>query len=304
MPIIVWILFVLFVVIMLALDLGVFNRRPHEIKTKEALVWSVFWIALAMLFNVGLYIWDGKDPALLFFTGYVIEKSLSVDNLFVFLMLFTYFGVPKENQHKVLFWGVFGAIVMRAIFIFTGIALIERFHFTIYVFGIFLVFTGIKMAVEKKSKIEPEKNIVLKMFKRFFHVTKGYRKGNFFVRENGGLVATPLFVALLMVESFDIVFAVDSVPAILAVTRDPFIVFTSNVFAILGLRALYFVLAQFVEKFHYLKLAISVILSYVGVKMIVSDIYKMSPGVSSCIILAILLIAVVASIIKDKNRSL
>jgi len=300
MSVYVWGGFVLFVLVMLALDLGVFHKKAHEIKIKEAILWSVFWITLALLFNLGIYILDGHEKGLSFLTGYVIEKSLSVDNLFVFLLIFTYFGVPKKYQHEVLFWGVLGAIVLRAIFIFAGIALIQRFSIMIYIFGAFLIFTGIKMAFEKDKKIEPEKNIVLRLFRKFFPVTKEYREGKFFVRENGKIYATPLFVVLLVLETSDLVFAVDSIPAILAVTRDPFIVFTSNIFAILGLRALYFALAQVVDKFSYLQIALSVILTYVGVKMVIADFYKIQTGASLIIIVSVLTVAIIASIIKNK----
>jgi tellurite resistance protein TerC len=303
MSLYVWGGFILFVVIMLALDLGVFHKKAHEIKIKEAILWSVFWISLALIFNLGIYIWDGREQGIFFLTGYVVEKSLSVDNLFVFLLIFTYFGVPKKYQHEVLFWGVLGAIIMRAIFIFAGIALIERFYFMIYIFGGFLIFTGIKMAFEKDKKIEPEKNIVIKLFRKLFPVTKEYREGKFFVKENGKIYATPLFVVLLVVETSDLIFAVDSIPAVLAITRDSFIVFTSNIFAILGLRALYFALAQVVDKFSYLQIALSIILTYVGVKMVIADFYKIQTGTSLFVIVSVLAVAIVASIIKNKANA-
>lgn len=302
MSLYVWAGFIVFVVLMLALDLGVFHKKAHEVKLKEAILWSVFWISLALIFNVGLYIWDGHEQGMAFLTGYVIEKSLSVDNLFVFLLIFTYFGVPKKYQHEVLFWGVLGAIIMRAIFIFAGIALIERFHIMIYLFGAFLIFTGVKMAFEKEKKIEPEKNILLRLFRKFFPVTKEYREGKFFVKENGKLYATPLFVVLLVIETSDLVFAVDSIPAIIAVTRDSFIVFTSNIFAILGLRALYFALAQVVDKFYYLQAALSVILTYVGVKMVIADLYKIPTTISLLVILSVLALSIVASILKSNAK--
>jgi len=297
----VWIGFILFVIAMLALDLGVFNKKAHEIHFKEAVLWSIFWITLALIFNLGVYIFDGKEDALAFLTGYVIEKSLSVDNLFVFLMIFTFFKVPKKYQHKVLYWGVVGAIVLRAIFIFAGIALIERFEFMIYVFGAFLVFTGIKMGFQGDIQIEPEHNIVLRIFKKMFPVSTKYDEGKFFTRQNAKLYATPMLVVLLVVESSDLVFAVDSIPAIIAVTRKPFIVFTSNIFAILGLRALYFALASFVDRFYYLKYALSVILTYVGIKMIISHYYKIPTGVSLLIIIAVLSIAVLLSFVRERK---
>ncbi|MCX6111989.1 MAG: TerC/Alx family metal homeostasis membrane protein, partial [Proteobacteria bacterium] len=254
-----------------------------------------------LIFNLGIYIWDGHEQGITFLTGYIIEKSLSVDNLFVFLLIFTYFGVPKKYQHKILFWGVLGAIIMRAIFIFSGIALIERFHVMIYIFGAFLIFTGIKMAVEDEKKVEPEKNIVLKIFRKIFPVTKDYKESRFFVHENGKWCATPMFVVLLVVESFDVVFAADSIPAILAISRESFIVFTSNIFAILGLRALYFALAQVVDKFCYLQIAISIILTYVGIKMVISDFYKISTVTSLLIIAAVFIIAIIASVVNNKR---
>jgi tellurite resistance protein TerC len=301
-PLYVWIGFIVFVVLMLALDLGVFQRKAHEIKFKEAVIWSVFWISLALIFNLGIYLFDGKEDALAFLTGYIIEKSLSVDNLFVFLMVFTFFKVPKKYQHKILFWGVLGAIVLRAIFIFAGIALIERFEFMIYIFGLFLVFTGIKMGVQKETHIEPENNIILRIFKKLFPVTTQYDDGHFFTKKGAKRYATPMFVVLLVVESSDLVFAVDSIPAIIAVTRNPFIVFTSNIFAILGLRALYFALASFVDRFYYLKHALSVILVYVGIKMLVSHFYKIPTGLSLLIIILLLTLAVICSMLREAKE--
>lgn len=303
MSIYVWSGFVLFVLIMLALDLGVFNRKAHEIKLKEAVLWSIFWISLALLFNLGVYIWDGHEQGITFLTGYVIEKSLSVDNLFVFLLIFNYFAVPKKYQHKILFWGVLGAIIMRAIFVFAGIALIERFHIMIYIFGGFLIFTGIKLAVEGEKKIDPEKNIVLRVFRKIFPTTKEYREGNFFVKQNNKWYATPMLVVLIVVETSDLVFAVDSIPAILAISRDSFIVLTSNIFAILGLRALYFALAQVVDKFSYLQIALAIILTYVGIKMVIVDFYKIPTPVSLLVIASVFTLAIIASIIKNKRSS-
>ena len=301
MSIYVWSGFVLFVLVMLALDLGVFNRKAHEIKLKEAVLWSVFWIALALLFNLGVYIWDGHEQGITFLTGYVIEKSLSIDNLFVFLLIFNYFAVPKKYQHKILFWGVLGAIIMRAIFVFAGIALIERFHVMIYIFGGFLIFTGIKLAIEGEKKIDPEKNIVLRVFRKIFPTTKEYREGSFFVKQNNKWYATPMLVVLIVVETSDLVFAVDSIPAILAISRDSFIVLTSNIFAILGLRALYFALAQVVDKFSYLQIALAIILTYVGVKMVIADLYKIPTPISLLVIASVFTLAIIASIIKNKR---
>lgn len=262
-----WIGFNVFVLAMLALDLGVFHRKAHVVKIKEALIWSAVWIALALLFNVGVYYWRGPQTALEFLTGYLLEKSLSVDNVFVFLLIFSYFRVPALCQHKVLFWGILGALIMRTVFIAAGIRLIQQFHWVIYVFGAFLIFTGIKMALQKDKEIYPEKNPVIKLFRRLMPVTQDHdEESRFFVRKAGRLHATPLFVALLVVETTDVIFAVDSIPAILAITRDPFIVYTSNVFAILGLRALYFALAGIMPMFHYLHYGLSAILVFVGVK--------------------------------------
>lgn len=300
----VWIGFLLFVFVMLALDLGVFHRKSHEVKIKEALIWTVIWISIAMLFNYGIYVYMGEEKALEFLTGYVIEKSLSVDNLFVFIMIFTYFNVDPKYQHKILFWGILGALIMRAIFIFAGVALITKFHWIIYIFGGFLVFTGIKMLFHKDENIEPEKNPLVRLFKKFMPVTTEEKGDKFFVKINGKTFATPLFVVLLLVEFTDLIFAVDSIPAILAITNDTFIIFTSNVFAILGLRALYFALAGITQYFHYLKYGLSAILVFVGVKMLVVDFYKVPIVYSLSTILGILIISVVLSLIFPKKEQI
>jgi len=293
-----WVLFNLFVLMLLALDLGVFHRKAHEVKIKEALVWSAVWICLALAFNLGIFFWRGKQVALEFLTGYLVEKSLSVDNIFVFLLIFSFFKVPSEYQHKVLFWGIVGALLMRAALIFAGVALLTKFHWIIYIFGGFLVLTGIKMAIQKDKEIHPERNPMLRLFKRLMPVTESYEGSKFFVRNAGRLLATPLFVVLLFVESTDLVFAVDSIPAILAITTDTFIVYTSNVMAILGLRALYFALAGVMRLFHYLHYGLSAILVFVGIKMIMVDFYKLPILTSLGIIIAILTISVVASLIR------
>ncbi|MCU0492509.1 MAG: TerC family protein [Chloroflexaceae bacterium] len=311
-----WIGFNVFVLAMLALDLGVFHRDAHEVSIKEAALWSVAWISLAMVFNLLLYtFWDALVPnsqytageaGLAFLTGYLIEKALSVDNIFVFVLLFSYFAVPAKYQHRVLFWGIIGALLMRGAMIFAGAALIKQFHWVIWVFGAFLIFTGFKMAFQKDEKLEPEKNPLIKLFRRFMPVSESYDGQKFFTRKNGVLMATPLFLVLLMVETTDIIFAVDSIPAIFAVTQDPFLVYTSNVFAILGLRALYFVLAGVIHKFHYLKLGLSVVLAFVGVKMLLPDVsdalvgisYKIPTGVSLGVVAGIIGIAVVASLLR------
>ncbi len=300
-----WLLFNVFVLAMLALDLGVFHKKAHEVKMQEALTWSAVWISLALVFNVLIYyFWDwmapgseytNKQAALAFITGYVIEKSLSVDNVFVFLMVFTYFRVPSLYQHKVLFWGILGALVMRAMFIFAGVALITKFHWMIYLFGAILIFTGVKMVTQKDKKLDPEKNPVIKLFRKFFPVTNEYNGDHFFAKLNKRKVATPLFVVLLFIETTDVIFAVDSIPAILAITSNPFIVYTSNVFAILGLRALYFALAGIMGLFHYLHYGLSVILVFVGGKMMLVDFFKIPIEVSLSVIIFVLLISIVLS---------
>jgi tellurite resistance protein TerC len=295
--VVLWVVFNLFVVAMLVLDLGVFHRKVHEVRIKEALLWSAFWIALALLFNLGVYFWRGPVTALEFLTGYLLEKSLSVDNLFVFLLIFTYFRVPPLHQHKVLFWGILGALIMRAIFILTGVALIEKFHWIIYVFGAFLIFTGIKMVSRQEEEIHPERNPVLRLFRRLMPVTENYEGGRFFVKHGGRLMATPLFIVVLVVETTDVVFAVDSIPAILAITLDPFIVYTSNVFAILGLRALYFALAGVMQLFHYLSYGLAAVLVFVGMKMLLADIYKIPIGIALGVVAGVLALSVIASII-------
>ena len=302
-----WIFFNAFVLGMLALDLGVFHRRPREATVKEALGWSAMWIALALSFNLGLYFWLGPRPALEFLTGYLIEKSLSIDNLFVFLLLFSYFRVEGRYQHEVLFWGILGALVMRALFIAMGVTLIHRFTWIIYVFGAVLIYSGIQMALEKEKKIRPERNPVLKLFRRLMPVTETYEGGKFFVTRDGRRFATPLLVVLLMVETTDLIFAVDSIPAVLAITTAPFIVYTSNVFAILGLRALYFALAGVMGMFHHLHYGLALILAFVGTKMILSawDICIPTP-VALIVITFILALSVVASLLwpKPQNTSM
>ncbi|MBK9356902.1 MAG: TerC family protein [Bacteroidales bacterium] len=296
-----WLAFLVFVFLMLALDLGVFHRKSHEVKIKEALIWSAVWIILALVFNYFVYLYLGKVKALEFLAGYLIEKSLSVDNLFVFLLLFGYFNVEPKYQHKVLFWGILGALIMRAIFIFAGVALLNSFHWLIYVFGAFLVFTGIKMLTPGDAKVEPEKNVLVRLFKKVFPVTREMRGGKFFVRENSKLFATPLFVVLIVVEFTDLIFAVDSIPAILAISKDTFIIFTSNVFAILGLRALYFALAGITRYFYYLKYGLAIILAFVGAKMMVSGYYKLPVAWSLAVIFGILLLTIIASVMFPKK---
>ena len=298
-----WIGFNLFVLAMLALDLGIFHRKSHTVGFKEAVGWTAAWIALALSFNLGVWHFAGGAKALEFFTGYVIEYSLSADNVFVFALLFSYFAVPAHYQHKVLFWGILGALVMRLGMILLGAALIAKFAWIIYVFGAFLVVTGIKMLLKSDEEIHPERNPLVRLFKRVFPVAPAFRGDRFFIRENGVLMATPLFVVLLMVEFTDVIFAVDSIPAIFAVTTDSFIVYTSNVFAILGLRSLYFALAGVMDKFHYLKTGLGVVLSFVGVKMLLAHTaYKIDTLLSLGIIVAILATAVAVSLVRPKTK--
>jgi tellurite resistance protein TerC len=298
--ILLWLAFNIFVLAMLALDLGVFHRKAHVVQIKEALGWTAIWITLALLFNLGIYFWRGPEPALEFLTGYLIEKALSVDNIFVFLLIFSYFDVPLVYQHKVLFWGILGALIMRALFIVAGITLIEKVHWVIYIFGGFLILTGIKIALQKEKEIRPERNPVLRIFRRFMPVSDRYENGKFFLKKERRYLATPLSIVLLVVETTDIVFAVDSIPAILAITLDPFIVYTSNVFAILGLRALYFALAGLMRLFQYLHYGLSAILVFVGVKMLVASVWKIPIGVALGVVAGILLLSVGASIIRQK----
>jgi len=296
-----WILFNLFVVAMLALDLGVFHRPGHVIKFREALGWSVLWIALAGAFAVLVYFWRGHVPALEFVTGYVIELSLSVDNLFVFLVIFRYFKVAGENQHKVLFWGILGALIMRGIFILAGVGLIRRFHWIIYGFGALLVYSGLKLLRAEEAEVRPEKNPVLRLFRRWMPVTDDYVEGRFFVRQPG-LFATPLFVVLLVIETTDIVFAVDSVPAVLAITLNAFIVYTSNVFAIIGLRSMYFALAGMMDIFDYLHYGLSAVLIFIGAKMLLSHYYTIPTGVALAVVAGLLGVSVLASVLFPRRK--
>jgi len=295
-----WVLFNVFVAAMLVLDLGVFHRRAHTVKFREALICSVVWAGLAVIFAVVIYFWHGRTPSLEFVTGYVIELSLSVDNLFVFLLIFRYFQVPPGHQHKVLFWGILGALIMRAVFIAAGVGLIQRFHGIVYVFGAFLVYSGIKLFRQGEAEIHPEKNPVLRLFRRWVPVTKDYEGNKFFVRRTG-LLATPLLVVLVVVETTDLLFAVDSIPAILAITRDAFIVYTSNVFAILGLRSMYFALAGMMEMFRYLHYGLSIVLMCVGAKMLLSHYYEVPTVVALSAVAGILLLSVAASLLRPKS---
>ncbi len=295
-----WGIFSVLIVGMLFLDLVVFHREEHEVSLKESLIWTGVWIALGLLFALFIYVQMGLDATLAYLAGYLIEKSLSLDNIFVFQVIFTYFAVPPKYRHKVLFWGVVGALVMRGIFIFAGVVLINTFHWIIYVFGLLLIVTGIRMVTEKDKTVEPDRNPVIRLFRRFFPMVPDYVNGRFFVRKEGRLYATPLFAVLLVVESTDVVFAVDSIPAIMALTTDPVIIYTSNVFALLGLRALYFALAGLIQLFHYLNYGLSVILVFVGVKMLVSSVYKIPTWVALLVVVATLLASIVASVFWPK----
>ncbi len=293
-----WVGFNAFVVLMLALDLGVFHRSEHEISLKEAAAWTSTWITLALLFNVFLFFQIGEARALEFTTGYLIELSLSVDNIFVFLVILRYFSVPKKTQHRVLFWGVLGALFMRAFMIFAGILLLQRFHWLIYVFGGFLIFTGYKMFRHGDEEIHPERNPVLRWLGKIIPIGTNYHGKKFFAVENGKKVATPLLAVLVMIETTDVVFALDSIPAIFAITRDPLIVYTSNIFAILGLRSMFFLLSGVMDRFVYLKTGLAVVLTFVGIKMVIADLYHIPIGVSLGVVGAVILISILASLRK------
>jgi len=296
-----WIFFNLFVLLVLGLDLGVFHKKARVVSFKESILWTVFWIVLALLFNFIIYKWQGSEKALSFLTGYLIEKSLSIDNIFVILLIFKYFHIPPQYQHRVLFWGILGALIMRAIFIFLGIELLEHFHWLIYLFGAFLIITGIRMAFNMEKKIEPEKNPLINLVKKIIPVSHQMENDKFFININNKKHITPLFLSLIMIETTDLIFAVDSIPAILAITTDSFIVYTSNVFAILGLRSLYFSLAGLMQMFRYLNYGLAGILTFVGIKMMLSDIYKVPTGITLLIVVGILIISMVGSIIKNKR---
>tara|TARA_B100001123_G_scaffold439347_1_gene576043 strand:- start:5503 stop:6453 length:951 start_codon:yes stop_codon:yes gene_type:complete len=308
-PITIWIIVNIFVLAMLILDLLVFHRHAHEVSMKEAAGWSVFWIALSGVFNLGIYFFMGPQAGLEFLTGYLIEKALSVDNLFVFVLIFSYFNVPRKYQHRVLFWGILGAMIMRGVMIALGTALITQFHWIIYLFGAFLVFTGIRMLWQDDEQIEPERNPVLRLFRRIVPVTNTYHAQKFLVKKDDAagrthLMATPLLVVLVLIETTDLIFAVDSIPAVFAITLNPFIVYTSNIFAILGLRALYFLLAGVVHKFHYLKMGLSAVLVFVGGKMLLMDIYHISTPLSLVVVAVLIGGSVGASLAFPKPDTL
>lgn len=301
----VWVGFNVMVLIFLAVDLLVFHKEAHKVSVKEAGVWTMIWIVLALVFNVVLYFWRGQEAALQYLTGYLIEKSLSVDNLFVFAMIFSYFSVPQEYQHRVLFWGIVGALLMRGAMIAVGATLISHFHWVLYIFGAFLVYTGYKMLGKKKEgEIEPGKNPLVRYFRTVFPVTEGFEGQYLFVRRAGKLMATPLFLVLLVVETTDLVFALDSIPAIFAITQDPFIVYTSNVFAILGLRALYFLLANVIDTFKYLSYGLAIVLMFIGAKMLVAEILHVPVALSLGVVLGVIGCSIVASIVSSRREAL
>ncbi len=302
-PLSFWIGFNVFVLAMLALDLGVFNRKAHTVTVREAGAWTAVWVSLALTFNAGLYFVAGPQAGLEFLTGYLIEYSLSVDNIFVFVLLFTSFAVPSQYQHRVLFWGILGALIMRGTMIGLGVALITSFHWIIYLFGAFLLFAGVRMFFsDEEETVDLERNVVLRFLRRIFPVTDGYRGQKFVVRENGKRMVTPLLLVLALIEVTDLIFAVDSIPAIFAITQEPFIVYTSNIFAILGLRSLYFLLAGIIHKFVYLRYGLAAVLSFVGIKMLIADLYHIPTLVSLGVIVSVLATSIVASLLSDKSK--
>ncbi|MCX7686783.1 MAG: TerC family protein [Fimbriimonadales bacterium] len=298
-----WLAFVLIVGSLMAIDLFVVHRTPHEVKPRAALLWAALWVALAVLFNIGIAIWYSRQGAVEFFSAYLIELSLSVDNLFVFLVIFRYFRIAPDIQHRLLFVGVLSALIMRALFIMLGLALLQHFHWMTYVFGLILILTALRLLRKPSEEVEIERNLVMRVARRFLRLTPVYHGGRFFIRQNGQLVATPLLVALILIESTDLMFALDSIPAALAVSRDPFIVYTSNAFAILGLRSFFFVLAGFMNRFVYLHYGLAVILFFVGVKMLLAPVYKISPGASLGFIASILLMSVVLSLLVGSKET-
>jgi len=292
-----WIFFGVFILAMLALDLGVFNRKTHVIQMKEALLWTSFWVTLALLFGAGIYFFYGHGKAIEYVTAYLIEYSLSIDNLFVFMLIFRYFDVPRAYEHKALFWGILLALITRGVFIFAGVALISRFHWVMYIFGAFLIVTGIKMALNKQTEVHPDKNIAIRLLRYVMPVSKNFSGAKFFVREGGVRFATPMLAVLLALETTDILFAIDSIPAVLAISQDPFIVYTSNVFAILGLRSLFFAISGLMRLFHLLHYGLASILSFVGVKMLIADFFHVPVGISLLIIASILIASIISSVV-------
>jgi len=299
---ILFIVFNIFILFMLALDLGVFHKRAHTVTVKEAAIWSVVWVLLAFVFNAGVFIFAGHVTGLEFLTGYLIERALSFDNIFVFVVIFSYFGVPPQYQHKALFWGILGALITRSIFIAAGTALIVHFEWVLYIFGAILIISGWKMMFQKGVEVHPEKNVFIRLAKKLFPVTTGFESSKFIIRKDGKLFLTPLFLVLITIETTDIVFAVDSIPAVFGVTRDPFIVYSSNVFAILGLRATYFLLAGIMDTFYYLSHGLSLVLVFIGAKMLVADFFDVPITASLIVVAAILIISVVSSMVRNRRQ--
>ena len=299
---ILFIVFNIFILFMLALDLGVFHKRAHTVTVKEAAIWSVVWVLLAFVFNAGVFIFAGHVTGLEFLTGYLIERALSFDNIFVFVVIFSYFGVPPQYQHKALFWGILGALITRSIFIAAGTALIVHFEWVLYIFGAILIISGWKMMFQKGVEVHPEKNVFIRLAKKLFPVTTGFESSKFIIRKDGKLFLTPLFLVLITIETTDIVFAVDSIPAVFGVTRDPFIVYSSNVFAILGLRATYFLLAGIMDTFYYLSHGLSLVLVFIGAKMLVADFFHVPITASLIVVAAILIISVVSSMVRNRRQ--
>jgi tellurite resistance protein TerC len=293
--------FNVFILLMLALDLGVFHKKAHAVTVQEAIIWSIVWIILALLFNAGVFLVAGQAKGLEFLTGYLIERALSFDNIFVFVVIFTYFGVPAQYQHKALFWGVLGALITRSIFIAAGTALIAKFEWVLYIFGIILIVSGWKILVQKGTEVHPERNVFIRLTRRLFPITTTYESSKFFVRNAGKIFITPLFLVLVTIETTDVMFALDSIPAVFGVTRDPFIVYSSNVFAILGLRATYFLLAGIMDTFYYLSHGLSIILIFIGAKMLLESILPISTPVSLLVVVGILTVAVAASLVRNKR---
>lgn len=299
--ILLFVLFNVFILLLLALDLGVFHRKAHTVTIKEAVIWSIVWIVLAFVFNAGVFYFSGQQAGLEFLAGYLIERALSTDNIFVFLIIFSYFGVPSHYQHKVLFWGVVGALVMRSVFIALGATLIARFEWILYFFGVILIVSGWKMMVKQEVEVHPDRNIFIRLAQKLFPVAPGYESPKFFLRKGGKLFITPLFLVLLTVETTDVVFAVDSIPAVFGVTRDPFIIYSSNVFAILGLRAMYFLLAGMMNSFAYLSHGLSLVLIFIGVKMLAESVIHVPIVISLSVVTAILGVAIAASVVRNRR---
>ena len=298
-----WVIFGVVVTAMLALDLGVFHRKAHAVRGREAAIWSVIWISVALLFNLGIYFRSGSDRGLEFFQAWLIEKALSVDNLFVFLAAFSFFAVPENLQHRVLFWGILGALITRGLFIAVGAALLSAFHWVTYIFGVFLVLTALRLLFGGDEEVRPEKNPVLALFRRFVRLTPDYDGAHFLVRRGGKLFATPLLTVLVVIEATDVVFAVDSIPAVFGVTRDVFIVYTSNIFAVLGLRALTFLVARLVQRLRYLKVGLALVLAFVGAKMLIADRYRISDLVSLLVVAGLIIFAALLSLLIPPKKS-